>query len=266
MIKNVKCFGIGSNSFGKLNTVSFGIKTDNKWIIIDCGPDTPRQLYSSKIKFSDVNNIIITHSHMDHILGLPYLLFGRKLELMPKIKNKEETPSINIITLNETYNIVMNTLKSMHPELAILGYQVNLIEASNLNNYDLPTTDIKISTIKTDHEVDSFGIKIFDKKISFAYTSDSRPIDDFVEFAKGCDIVVLEGMVPDNDKQFATKTKHATVIEAGEMAKKINCKQTFMVHLRPAYLGDIEKLEKEASKKAGFNIRYPKEGEDLFLG
>ncbi len=42
----------------------------NHRFMIDCGEGTQRQLLRSGLGFKRLNKILITHSHLDHILGL----------------------------------------------------------------------------------------------------------------------------------------------------------------------------------------------------
>ena len=50
------------------------IKHDEYRFMIDCGEGTQRQLLRSGIGFKRLNRILITHGHLDHILGLAGLL------------------------------------------------------------------------------------------------------------------------------------------------------------------------------------------------
>lgn len=50
------------------------IKHDEHRFLIDCGEGTQRQILQSGIGFKRLNRILITHSHLDHILGLAGLL------------------------------------------------------------------------------------------------------------------------------------------------------------------------------------------------
>src|SRR5260221_8206411 len=42
--------------------------------LIDCGEGTQRQILRSGLGFKKLNRILITHAHLDHILGLAGLL------------------------------------------------------------------------------------------------------------------------------------------------------------------------------------------------
>lgn len=50
------------------------IKHDEYRFLIDCGEGTQRQILKSGIGFKRLNRILITHGHLDHILGLAGLL------------------------------------------------------------------------------------------------------------------------------------------------------------------------------------------------
>jgi ribonuclease Z len=50
------------------------IKHDEHRFLIDCGEGTQRQILRSGLGFKRLNRILITHGHLDHILGLAGLL------------------------------------------------------------------------------------------------------------------------------------------------------------------------------------------------
>ena len=50
------------------------VKHDEHRFLIDCGEGTQRQILKSGLGFKRLNRILITHGHLDHILGLAGLL------------------------------------------------------------------------------------------------------------------------------------------------------------------------------------------------
>ena len=58
----------------KRNLPALVVKHEEHRFLIDCGEGTQRQILQSGIGFKRLNRILITHGHLDHILGLGGLL------------------------------------------------------------------------------------------------------------------------------------------------------------------------------------------------
>jgi ribonuclease Z len=58
----------------KRNLPALVVKHDEFRFLVDCGEGTQRQILQSGIGFKRLNRILITHGHLDHILGLAGLL------------------------------------------------------------------------------------------------------------------------------------------------------------------------------------------------
>ncbi len=56
------------------NLPALVVKHDEYRFLIDCGEGTQRQILQSGIGFKRLNRILITHGHLDHILGLAGLI------------------------------------------------------------------------------------------------------------------------------------------------------------------------------------------------
>jgi ribonuclease Z len=58
----------------KRNLPALIVKHDEHRFLIDCGEGTQRQILQAGVGFKRLNKILITHGHLDHILGLAGLL------------------------------------------------------------------------------------------------------------------------------------------------------------------------------------------------
>ncbi len=56
------------------NLPALVVKKDEYRFLVDCGEGTQRQILQSGIGFKNLNRVLITHAHLDHILGLAGLV------------------------------------------------------------------------------------------------------------------------------------------------------------------------------------------------
>jgi phosphoribosyl 1,2-cyclic phosphate phosphodiesterase len=120
---------------------------DGKVILIDCGPDFREQMLRAPV-FEQIDGVLITHEHYDHVGGLddlrPFCRFGdipiyadsytaRHLRSrMPYCFVDKSYPGVPKLTLHEVQPNVpfhigetkITPLEVMHGKLPILGYRI----------------------------------------------------------------------------------------------------------------------------------------------
>ncbi|MDD5067401.1 MAG: MBL fold metallo-hydrolase, partial [bacterium] len=91
--------GVGS-AFSKLNNqTNLVIVKKETSLLIDCGTKTPQALFNLGHPVTDFNNILITHSHADHIGGMEECLLNFRYFAKRKV---------NLITTKEYKSIMWN--------------------------------------------------------------------------------------------------------------------------------------------------------------
>ncbi len=115
------------------------IKSNGKVLLIDCGKNcktTINALYTHSIAVSDIEGILITHEHRDHVAGLAVLLkhypipvFGSAATLSYLVKENlvPQNASLNPIRNGQTLQINDFKVKAFnvsHDSLCAFGYQV----------------------------------------------------------------------------------------------------------------------------------------------
>jgi ribonuclease BN (tRNA processing enzyme) len=261
--------GIGSNSFSRLNTAAFVVEvSDGSWLLVDCGPDTPRQVVSAGIAHIDVQFIVITHRHLDHVLGLPYLWFGRNLDALALRRRSPDAfiKPLVVICESDVWQTMRALFNRCHPDIPSLAYGLHHIDIATLVHAPMDVGNLQIRTIPVNHTVPAFGIVARrNGAVVLAYSSDTLPSEDFIAAAAGAGTVIHEAMVPSSEGTFSSSAHHSTATQAGTVIGNIHPHQGFLIHLRPQFWPARVELEREASKAAGASVRFPAEGESIAI-
>lgn len=137
----------GTMPLPKRHLTSLFIKYNGHGILIDCGEGTQVALKSHGISCYDISHICLTHSHADHILGLPGLFLSMAMS------NKTET--VTIICPKDTKRFV-NILLSSIPKLP---FEIKFITPNDVSSIEIfPNMILNIMKLK--HSVTCFGYSI----------------------------------------------------------------------------------------------------------
>jgi ribonuclease BN (tRNA processing enzyme) len=89
-----------------------------------------------------------------------------------------------------------------------------------------------------------------------AYGADSRPTDDLTDFARDCDLLIVEATLPRPER--TGMRGHLTPREAGEHARAAGAKRVVITHFSDE-LGDAW-METEATEGFGAPVEVAREG------
>lgn len=203
---------------GSGNGTSFFIEHDRNYLV-DCGIETPHQLIRSGRRITDVDVIIITHMHADHVSGLPMLLKSMEMCGMNEV---------------EVYASDPDSLRKF-VELTFPGFwDGGAVKLTGIENSP-------IRHARTSHTILGYGIRIGD----FAYSSDTRPCESIVELARGCRLLAHEASMMERDRRDAERYGHSTAKEAAEIASRARVEKLLLVHMyKPVW--DLKKGIEEA--------------------
>ena len=223
--------GVGS-AFTKRNyqTNLFIIKGEDH-ILVDCGTKCPQALYELGLSVTDIENLLITHSHADHIGGLEEVALVNRYFARRKPK----------MVINETYQHILWDMSlrggcafSEENKGAVLTFAdfFDIIRPRWLPNYPRETLEVNIGEInikmfRTKHIPDSSdswetsfwscGL-IIDDRIMF--TSDTRYDPELIT---GYDEIFNFELIF-HDCQFFTGGVHASIEELKQLPEKIKSK------------------------------------------
>ena len=267
------------------NPTSQVLEINNHIVLIDCGEGTQVELRRHKIKFSRINHIFISHLHGDHFFGLPGFistmrLLGREKELHvygPKGIKEAITLLLKLGDSWTNYPLLFHELSSKESELIFEDSKISVttipldhriytngylfqekigkrklnIEAAEEYGIDKAYyQNIKNGKdITLDNgEVIANSTLTFDppKPKSYAFCSDTVYDESLAEKIKDVDVLYHESTFLESEAELATKTKHATAMQAAKVARDANVRTLVLGHYSTRYKS-IALFKEEAS-------------------
>jgi len=267
------------------NPTSQVLEINNQVVLIDCGEGTQVELRRHKIKFSRINHIFISHLHGDHFFGLPGFistmrLLGREKELHvygPKGIKEAITLLLKLGDSWTNYPLLFHELSSKESELIFEDSKISVttipldhriytngylfqekigkrklnIEAAEEYGIDKAYyQNIKNGKdITLDNgEVIANSTLTFDppKPKSYAFCSDTVYDESLAEKIKDVDVLYHESTFLESEAELATKTKHATAMQAAKVARDANVRTLILGHYSTRYKS-IALFKEEAS-------------------
>ncbi len=197
----------------KRSRASIFIEEKNKKILIDITPDFRLQALNNNI--TEVDAILITHSHADHINGfddIRQLNFSMNFKIIP-------------IFLNQTsYWELQSRFDYVFKELPQLGGGKPMVSIKVLEDYDrFFINDLEILTFLYYHG----KLKVNGYRIgNFSYITDVSFIPQkTLEIIEGTEILVISAL------RYLPHATHFTISEVKNLVKTLKPKITYLTHM-----------------------------------
>lgn len=257
------------------NLPALVVKHDEHRFLIDCGEGTQRQILQSGIGFKRLNRILLTHGHLDHILGLAGLLstFMRwesidKLEIFGGKGALERVHDL-------LYGVVLRGQESpmpLHlraiqpgvlidePNFTVTAFPVNhrgpdnygfLFEEKGRRPFLPETADAlgipngplrgelvegRSVTLPNGTIIDPESVLgEFRPGTRLAVVGDSGETGNLVEVCAGVDGLVIEATYMDEEAEMARQFGHLTARRAAELARDAGVGQLILTHVSRRY-------------------------------
>lgn len=245
-----------------------------KLFMVDCGEGAQLQLRRSKLKFTRLNHIFISHLHGDHCFGLMGListfgLLGRTASLHIYAHKELErllAPQLEFFCKGMTYEVVFHPID---PAKAEVIYDDRSVSVSTIPlKHRIPTCGFLFQEKPTPNHiirdmVDFYRIPVFElNRIkngedyitpegvvvpnhrlttpsaaprSYAYCSDTICQTNIIPQIKGVDLLFHEGTFAQCDAARAKETFHTTAMQAAQIAVEAQVKQLVIGHFSARY-------------------------------
>ena len=273
---NMEAFVLGCGGMMPLpyrHLTSVLLRRDGDLFLFDCGEGTQVSLRRLNLKWKKIDAIFISHTHADHITGLPGILMlssqvERKEPLYiygpPKIKEYVET-SRKVLDMYINYPIVIKEITApcvVHSgkDFYIRAFPLEHTKTCvgyTLEELDRPgeffpdkAKELKVpcgpmwSQLQSGFEVtladgtivkpeQVLGSKRSGRKFSFVTDTLYKP--SIANEVRGSDLLICEGMFEKDLIDQAKEKKHMTAEQAAIIARDANVRRMCMIHYSPRY-------------------------------
>jgi len=190
-----------------------------------------------------IQNIFITHSHLDHIRGIPALADNIIIKNLSHTVTVYSTIEVITALTNHLFNNTIWPDFTKIPTVESPVITLSVIASNSINH----VAGYEITAIPVNHTVPAVGYLVHKNGKKLLYSGDTGPTDLLWEYANGIDAMIIEVSFPNEMESLALLTKHLTCsLLKIELAKIVTLpKRIFITHPKPQYY-DIIRKEIEA--------------------
>jgi len=161
----------------------------DKHIVVDCPPTALASLRKAGISPADIDTILITHVHGDHVFGFPFFLLERKY-----ISDREGLKELTVAGSSGVKERLTHLCNLAYPgSLEEILETINWVDVPNVEGWTMERFEVL-----HDPEVDPHGwMMTNDEGWSMIHSGDSGPFEDLWDRIGRCSFAVVEMGVPE---------------------------------------------------------------------
>jgi ribonuclease Z len=242
--------------------------------LIDCGEGTQRQILRAGVGFRRLRHVLLTHAHLDHVLGL-----GGLIATLALLKTNAE---LTIGGSGETVGFVQGYLASLwgegrapisvslaplspraafeqgelrlscfpvrHRGTQSLGFRFDIaprrhLDGDRLAALGVPEGPLRKRLAAGEAIVLEDGRRVEAEEVfgpavpgaSLAVVGDAEEVESLVEPARGADALVIEATFLEEDAALAHERGHLTAADAGWLAARAGVGALYLTHISGRY-------------------------------
>ncbi len=273
---NLEVFVLGTGGMMPLpgrGLTSVLVRREGELFLFDCGEGTQIGLRRLNLRWKKITAIFISHTHADHVTGLPGILMlssqvDREEPLYiygpPKIRDFVEAMR-RTLDMYINYEIVVREIEGGIPVIRAEDYSIcshTLVHTKPCLAYSLvekkrpgifhPEKALALgvprgpmwSRLQGGEPVDlPDGTVVTPAQVlgderkgrKFCFATDTIAAPGLAEFARRSDLFICEGMFAEELAESAAEKKHLTAAQAARLAREADVKRLGLIHYSPRY-------------------------------
>lgn len=223
----LRVLGCSGGIGGDLRTTSLLLDHD---ILIDAGTGVGDLSIN---EMAQIDHIFLTHSHMDHVASIPFMV-----DTVGWMRNKRP---LTLHATQETLQILKDHLFNwkLWPDFSqIPDAKSPMLRYEAMTLGSTATLDgRRITSLPANHVVPAVGYHLDSGKASLVFTGDTTTNDalwPMVNKIANLKYLIIETALSDRERELAVISKHlCPSLLAGELAKLKSTPEIFITHLKP---------------------------------
>jgi ribonuclease Z len=225
---------------------------DEHRFMVDCGEGTQRQLLSSGLGFRRLEHILITHPHLDHILGLAGILSTLGINRIV-FRGTRPPIEINLIAIQpgfvfqgDDFDIVAFPVRHRGPDCFGFVFQEHSRRPflnEKANALGVPQGPERRTLVKGLPITLADGRVIYPDDVlgelqpgtKLVITGDIGEIDGLERIARNAHALITEATYMESDAEIARQNGHITAAQAARLAQRAGVQQLILTHISGRY-------------------------------
>jgi ribonuclease BN (tRNA processing enzyme) len=159
-------------------------------VLVDCGAGTLPGLARAELPWGEIDHLLISHFHADHIGEIPSLIFALRHGLeVPR------TTPLDIWGPAGTRRVFDALANAFGPWVIDPGFPVSIHEIRPEGPAQVG--GLLVHSASTPHTNESLALRLETDDATLGYTGDTGPSEDLAEFFRGVDLLLAECSLPD---------------------------------------------------------------------
>ena len=260
--------GTGNAAVTECYNTCFLLSEDNNHLLVDGGGGSNifNQLRKVNTDWKDIHHIIVTHKHMDHFIGVLWLV----RMICQHINRNEYEGNVNIYSHQEVISLIKEFMEKFleKKDLDLLDDRVFLNTVKNNEKVNILGNELLFFDICSKKAI-QYGFQMtYDNNKKLTCCGDEPYNDNNELYVKDSDWLIHEAFcLKSEEKLFKPYEKnHSTVVDACSIATKLNIKNLILYHTEDKNIKNRKELYLNEGKKYYFGELYvPDDLEVIFI-
>jgi ribonuclease BN (tRNA processing enzyme) len=216
---------------------SIAITANNSLYLIDCGVGVARRVVGAGVSVSKITHVFLTHLHSDHTIGYPDVI------LTPGVIGREGP--LEVYGPKGVRDMTSNIMAAYKLDIQerVSGLEPAVKDWYDVNPYEIEEgvvysdDNVQVEAFRVDHgSMEAYGYKFIVPDRTIVISGDTRPSENLIKHAEGCDVLIHEVYSAEGLKKRTREWReyhssvHTSTLELAAIAAKVKPKLLILYH------------------------------------